>query len=179
MGVDKALLKFDRLTFIQHVTRTMHEVFNDLLIISDKWKTYEFLKIPVVPDIYKNCGPLGGIHAAFHHSTASALFVVSCDTPFISRELIGHIIGYEGDAEVKIPSEDSSLHPLCGFYTRGCLPVIEMNLNKQCFKVQDIFHQLKTLIIPITPELQFYTKELFLNFNNPADIQMFGITRPC
>lgn len=131
---------------------------------------YRFLNLPTYPDISRGCGPLGGIHSAFVHSRAQSVFVAACDTPFPARDLIYHIINTDPQSSARIPASQGKLHPLCGYYSRGCLPEIQQRLEHRQLKVLDLLKQVNARTIEITPDLEFYRKDLLLNLNEPKDL---------
>src|SRR3989304_6097335 len=124
MRGDKALLTFEGEALISRIARTMKGVFSQVLLISNSG-TYRFLGLPVFADLYRDSGPLAGIHSGLLHARTSAIFVVACDMPYVFQELIEYIVDFESNADVKIPMIDRTLHPLCGLYSRRCLPTVE------------------------------------------------------
>lgn len=170
MGTNKALIAWDGLPLIAHVSRTMQHVFKRVLIVADDAEPYRFLRLPVYPDIFKDSGPLGGIHAGFVHSGAKSIFVAACDTPFISRALIEYIIHYPSGASVKVAQMDGVVHPLCGWYDRSAMPYLQQALEANQLQLKKVLYHLKAAEVPITNELPFYHPLLLKNFNTPADV---------
>lgn len=173
MGTDKAMLLLNGLPLIQRIAGVLHEVFEKVVIVSDRGNAYSFLNFPIYPDIKKNCGPLGGIHSAFVHTDAPALFVVGCDTPFITSGLVHYICDFESLDEVKVPTMGGQLHPLCGLYSRKVMPQLEENIRRELLSLQFLLEKVHPAIIPITPELPFYDKRLLTNINSLHDYEAF------
>jgi len=172
MGKNKGLLPLKGKTFIRHITDTLQNVFHRVIIITNQENNYDFLKLEIFNDIYQDCGPLGGIHAAFVHSKARSCFFVSCDIPFITSSLIDYIIRFESDgAVIKIPSMGNKIHPLCGLYQLQCLTTVEHNLIKRNLKVRNTLDCLDVCIVPIVKELTFYHTDLLKNFNDLKDYE--------
>lgn len=171
MGTNKALLEWDGLPLIAHVARTLQHVFKRVLLVADEAEPYRFLRLPVYPDIFKDSGPLGGIHAGFVHSGAKNIFVAACDTPYISRALIEYIIHYPSEASVKIARMDGEVHPLCGQYSRAAMPYIQQALETRRLRLKKVLNDLKATEVPITEELPLYHLHLLKNFNTPADFE--------
>ncbi|MCI0538035.1 MAG: molybdenum cofactor guanylyltransferase, partial [Verrucomicrobiales bacterium] len=79
MGRDKGQLRLGRQTLVDHIRQSARQ-----------------LKVPVrvvYQDAVPRCGPLGGVYTALKRSRASAVLFLSCDMPFVSRELLAKVAG--------------------------------------------------------------------------------------
>jgi molybdopterin-guanine dinucleotide biosynthesis protein A len=170
MGTDKALLELDGRPLIAHVATTLQTVCEHVVLSANDPQRYQFLGLETIEDDYGEHGPLGGIYSALAHTLTPAVFILACDTPYVSHELVRYIIEYDSDADAKIPSMNGNLHPLCGMYQRHCLTTIQERLENQQNRVQDLFSVIPTEIIPISPALPFYKENLFANLNLPSDV---------
>ena len=186
IGSDKAKLAFQGRTLIQHVAGVMSEVFADVVIISGRELRYEFVGLPVLPDVFPNRGPLGGIHTALNHARGRPVFAAACDLPFISPDLIELILDRVGHPSlstgspggwaradkprVAFPVAGDIVQPLCGFYSHACLALIEERLQNNRLGVIDFIETIDVLQIDITP-LEFYREGLLLNVNSPEDCE--------
>ena len=170
MGTDKALLVLDGRPLIAHVASTLQAVCEHVVLSANDSQLYQFLGLETIEDDYAERGPLGGIYSALAHSLTPAVFILACDTPYVSPELVRYIVDYHSDADAKIPSMKGNLHPLCGMYRRDCLTTIQERLENQQNRVQDLLSVIPTEIIPISPALPFYKENLFANLNNPIDV---------
>lgn len=171
MGSDKALLKVGGVTLIERAVTLLTRMFPSVVISSDRGAAFEFLGIPVLPDIRKDCGPLGGIQAALMHTNADRLFVLACDMPFVSPDLIRYLISSHPDADAVVPSSGGRVHPLCGLYSRNGLPAIERALDRGSYRLQDVLGELKAGFVPITSDLPFYRSYLLDNLNTVEDVE--------
>ena len=171
MGSSKALLQFRGTTLIQHIASVLTRAFASVSIIADRGEKFSFLNLPAYSDIKKNCGPLGGIHSAFHHTKAESIFVVSCDEPFVSKDLIDYICDFESVSDIKVPSFHGNVQPLCGLYRKSVLPAIERCFAADDLRMKHLLLQCHTTTIPVSPALPFYKEHLFANLNNPSDYQ--------
>lgn len=170
MGRDKALIELNGRPLIEHVASTLCSVFERVIVASGGRSDYDFLGLESFGDLYKDCGPLGGIHSGLVHATTPAVFVLSCDMPFVSEELVRHIASFRTDAFVRIPSQDGQLQPLCGWYEHRCLTEVVRHLEANRLRVLDVLRDLPSTIIPISASLSLYRENLFTNFNTPADV---------
>lgn len=174
MGKNKSFLKLGNQTIIERIAELMKSIFNDVVIITNTPDEYKFLDLPLYEDIYKWKGPLAGVHSALTHSTTEKIFVLSCDVPLMTKEMIEYIVEYKTDKPV-VYCEAAGYHqPLVGVYSKEILGEIEKFLTES--EISDkSFHQfLKNIDAEIIhPEnLPFYRDEIFFNVNRPEDYEM-------
>lgn len=83
MGCDKAELKLDQQTLLQRAqTLLLRAGAVDVIT----------LRHDHVTDVYPNCGPLGGIHAAIHHAPQRAMLIIPVDLPLLAVEDIQQLL---------------------------------------------------------------------------------------
>jgi molybdopterin-guanine dinucleotide biosynthesis protein A len=171
MGKEKALLEFHGKPFIKHIAETLSRLFEHIVVVADEPSRFEFLHLPVVPDVFKNCGPLGGIHSALVYSSTERVFVVSCDTPLLQPEFISFLLDDVPDNDVLVPSVGSFVHPICGMYKKSCIPVIEEWLTVKKYSVLQFLQtqQTKKVELSVDEELRF--GQSLQNINTPEEYQ--------
>ncbi len=167
MGTNKALLTSDGKTFIEQIAKELLSVFNEVVIISDLKEQYEFLKLPVYEDIYKNRGPIAGIHSAMHHTKHENLFIASCDIPCINKDLIWYLLEARQEEAVTIFSVENVPQPLVGIYHSKILPIIEEKLQSYQLSVLKLISEVRSSVIPF-PWSGEYPHGL-VNVNTPEE----------
>lgn len=171
MGQDKALLMYKDKPFIQHIAETLKQVFEKVIIISDDTGAYIFLNIPIYEDIYKNCGPLSGIHSGFINSTTENIFITSCDVPFINSIAVQYILDHHSQSDATVFSIDQHIQPLFGVYNRSCFMKLENHLEQKQYSVLQFFNNIPTNVIQLKSSLAIAFSENLKNVNNPEDYQ--------
>jgi molybdopterin-guanine dinucleotide biosynthesis protein A len=131
MGRDKAQVEFDGKTFLERITDVLAQRFTEIVLVTGDGQSYSngAIGFLTVSDIHPNCGPLGGIHAALSHTTSERIFVVSCDIPLLTVELLDHLLAHRDDAPIVVAAIDGRPQPLCGVYARSVLPLIDEHLR--------------------------------------------------
>lgn len=168
MGSDKAMLTFDGLPFLE---RLLHELsdFDELLISVDSPENHSQIKLPTITDIYPDCGPMGGLHAALNSCKAEALLTLSCDMPLFRRELAEYLCAeLAPDADAVVPlTSDGRMHPLCAVYRKSTVPIFETLLRSGNFRMRDALKKLSVRYVTIsdTP----YSEKYLQNVNTPAE----------
>jgi molybdopterin-guanine dinucleotide biosynthesis protein A len=170
MGTDKALLPVKGIPLIRRVVDTLCSTFSSVYLITDHHEKYNFLGLPTIRDIHPDSGPLGGIHAALTTIDTDSVFVVGCDTPFVSKDLITYIVEYESAAAVRVAQEQRRIHPLCGVYTKACLPAVSARLASRQLTIMRFLEEVGYTAVPIAPDLPWYDSNLLLNINTPGDL---------
>lgn len=176
MGVDKSLLKINDRFVIENITDLMKNIFENVIIISNKSDYFEFLGLNIFPDIYKNKGPLAGIHSGLINSKNEKIFVISCDVPLMTKEIIDFIINYKSEKFVKVAKADGYIQQLCGLYSKYCIEQVEKILNdeimsdvKKC-SVLKLIESTESEIIDIEKHNVLKGSE-FLNMNTMEDFE--------
>src|SRR6266478_6032898 len=112
MGEDKAFLRLGNCTLLAHALNLARAVAGNASIVGSSGKFAAFG--PVVEDIYPDCGPLGGIHAALTQTATDLNLMIAVDLPFLRPSFLNHLItqARKTSAVVVVPKAGGSLQPL-------------------------------------------------------------------
>lgn len=168
MGRDKALLCLGGIPMVRILVEKLRRLADPVTIVADHRDRFGELGLPVLADLLPGCGPLGGIHAALHGLDARETFILPCDTPFVSHDLIAYIVAFPTDAPARVALMEGRLHPLCGVYSPACLPAIEDAITARRFALRELLDRVGAAIVPITPDLPFFNTRLLVNINDPS-----------
>ena len=183
MGQDKSFLKFGNHTVIEHAAELMKSLFNDVKIITNETEKYKFLELDCYEDIFKGNGPLGGIHSGLYHSSTELNFVISCDIPLITKDVIEFIINHKDNYSAVVTKADGFIQQLCGLYSKILLPEIEKLIessqdevrnnaqHKRKCMVLSLIDSVNSKIIDIENEYADYKSGTFFNINKPGDYE--------
>jgi len=184
MGGNKSLLKIGELTIIERVRDLMKSIFNEVILITNDPADYKFLNIPIYKDLFKHKGPLAGIHAGLTHSSSEKNFIISCDLPFITPEMIKYIVDFKTNKLITVAIADGYIQQLAGKYAKNCVYEAEKILNDQLSAEEKGINQKKKnisllkLIEKVGAEtisvesLLFYKEEIFFNMNDVEDYNL-------
>lgn len=172
MGRDKALLAYQGSSLLERVLQTAMVISRDVFIVGETKKYSQFGD--VIEDEYRNCGPLGGIHAALHSSDADYNLMLAVDMPFVSSALLQFLAqqAMSSGADVTVPEVANKLQPLCAVYQRSFEPTAENALKNERYKITSLFAEVKTRAVG-EKELAAagLGADLFRNWNSPADVE--------
>lgn len=171
-GSNKALIEINGRLLIQRVANQMTGLFDRCLLVTNTPDEYAFLSLPMTGDIYRDCGPLAGIHAALQKISDDRAFVVACDMPNLSGELIRYLCEtYGPEFDVVIPWLKHGQEPLFGLYHKRSLAVVESYLKQGRCQIIKALEDLKVRrlaqreILAITGDLS-----CFKNINRLEDL---------
>ena len=171
-GSNKALALLQGKPLIRHVADIVAAIFTDCLLVTNTPEQYGFLNMPMIRDRYQGMGPLAGIHAALLQISTPRAFVVACDMPNLSPELIQYLCSInEQEYDVIIPWPNKGQEPLFGVYHKKSAAVIESHLSQKDCQIIRALEDLQVRrvgeqeILAITGDLA-----CFKNINRPVDL---------
>lgn len=181
MGENKALLQLNGKSIIMHISHLMLTLFQRVILITNDPDKYDFLGLESYKDIYPGKGPLGGIHAGLKYSKTEKNFIVSCDIPLVTGELIKFLTEYETIQPVTIARAEEYIQQLCGIYNKSVLDEADHMLctdstevsgvRKSKCRVLSLIEKTGAEIIE-SYDIPCYTEGMFLNMNKPDDYRI-------
>jgi molybdopterin-guanine dinucleotide biosynthesis protein A len=169
MGSNKALLQIEGKTFIEHIAETLRLVVSRVIIIADRQEEFAFLALPMYPDIYKECGPLAGLHSSFIHTDTPAVLAVTCDMPLLEASLLSSLLDVPPSYDAALFSSNEFIQPFPGFYRRSCLPRLEDNLQGKKYSVIGLIRALNVITFPVPPLSCSQKLNPFTQINEQSD----------
>lgn len=126
-----------------------------------------------IPDQFPGSGPLAGIHAALSaiaERDGDRAVVLACDMPYVTADLMTHMLELSRHADAVVPLTENGYHPLCAVYTLACLDPMVHRLREGRLKVQDVLDEVNTTVVR-SDELERFgpRHRLLRNVNTPGD----------
>jgi molybdopterin-guanine dinucleotide biosynthesis protein A len=172
MGRDKAFLQLGDETLLSRAIKLAGAVAKEVRIVGDARKFAGFGQ--VVEDVYRDRGPLGGIHAALSSSATEWNLMLAVDLPFVRPELLKYLLqrAHESDATVTVPQAGGGLQPLCAVYQHSFAETAEQSLRDGKNKIDLLFGQVKTCVIDEDELARAgFSAEMFRNLNTPEELE--------
>lgn len=170
-GKNKALLNVGQEIILDSIVKVLNAVFSKIIIISNKSEDFSLFPFDVYQDIYMDIGPLGGIHSALKNLETDAVFIVSCDMPFLNKEIVCELIDfYENNHfDIVIPQIEIRIEPLHAIYSNSILRSLELYLNTtKEYKIRNFFPMVATGFLNL--ESNDKNRKVFTNINSPDDL---------
>jgi molybdopterin-guanine dinucleotide biosynthesis protein A len=171
-GSDKAFLDFRGRTLLDRALEIARTLTPEVLVVGERSRFNG--KASVVEDVFRDRGPLGGIHAALSVTATELNLVLAVDLPFVSSGLLQYLVqrARSSSALAVVPASDEGWQPLCAVYRRAFLGHAERALLQGKNKIDPLFQTIE--VLPIRePELsqQGFSANTFRNLNTPADLE--------
>lgn len=160
---NKALLNYKSKTFIENLIEAGKN-FEEIIIISNDKEPYKKYNLKVIEDIYKDKGPLGGIHSALIHSKFDKVFCIACDMPLLKSETLNKIGKLNFMEDILVPKSNGRIQPLCAIYSKNIIDEVEKNLKENNNKLQYLIKNNSHKIIDIE-----ISEDNFINVNTTEE----------
>jgi molybdenum cofactor guanylyltransferase len=173
MGTDKAFVDYDGRTLLARALDLARSVTPEVRIVGSPEKFSPFA--PVVEDVFRDCGPLGGIHAALQSSLTELNLMLAVDMPFVSWTFLYYLISQARatpEAAAVVPRDNVGWQPLCGIYRREFTEAAENALRVGRNRIDWLFEAVRTRVIG-REELEGagFSRALFRNLNTPEELE--------
>ena len=179
MGVDKAFVQLDGRTLLARALELARGLASEVRIVGDVAKFEKFG--PVVEDIFQNCGPLGGIHAALRASATDLNLILAVDVPFLAAQFLSYMIEQAvncSSASAVVPRAAGGWQPLCAVYRRSFAEGAETALRAGHNKIDRLFDLLEIRVIDEDELVRAgFSLEIFRNLNTPEELEVANASR--
>jgi molybdopterin-guanine dinucleotide biosynthesis protein A len=151
------------------VSSVVAAVVPSVTLVTDRPDEVSFLHLPIISDVYHEAGPLGGLHAALSAARSSSVLLVSCDLPFLTLELLRHLLRQHGSRHVTVPRTDR-LHPVCAVYDCLLAGLAERHLKAGQRSMMDFLEAAGYASIELAGVEPPFDPRVLTNVNTPEDL---------
>ena len=148
MGRNKALLRLNGRTLIEHVVQAARSVTDNIFLVTNQPDDFAFLQRPMYPDIIPNLGPIGGILTALHHCKTQHCLILACDLPFITPDALEALVrrtrAHDRGAVLDV---GRGPEPLCGIYPAAALAEVQARIDSGELKLQKLLDRLGVNVV--------------------------------
>ena len=174
MGLDKSRLRIGGLSFVERINEALRPLARRVCVVSSRADA-DAHGLTIVRDLYEGRGALGGLHAALAECKAEWAVIVSCDLPFVTRELFERLASFvSNDADAVAPIQaDGRPSPLCALYATGaCRAVAEELIRTDDLRPRALLWRVRTRWVAFDELSDLDGSELFFeNVNTPEDYE--------
>lgn len=172
-GRPKGLTLLDGRRLIDRVLDALRGVVDETFVIAnDRAVVAALSHVRVCGDLRTERASLVGLHTALSHCRDGAI-VLAWDMPFVSPSLLAHLRDLGAAAGVAaIPVGPHGPEPLCAYYPRSLLPLIERQIDAGELRLSALVEALSdAIVVPMRDVSRFGAPQImFANINTPTDL---------
>jgi molybdopterin-guanine dinucleotide biosynthesis protein A len=172
MGTEKAFVELDGRNLLFRALDLTRAITPNVRIVGSRGKFSNHGS--VIEDVFRDCGPLGGIHAALRVSETELNLALAVDMPLVSPSFLRYLIGQAAAATelAIVPRCDGRLQPLCAIYRREFGDAAERALRKGRNKIELVFDEVSIRVIEGDEMARAgFSCDMFRNLNTPEELR--------
>jgi len=163
MGRDKAQIIFDNQSFLDNVISLVENFTSDIVISSNQNPVTNY---PVIVDIYKNIGPIGGLYAGLQAVRNDYVLVLPVDMPLLNKNVLKYLFEHiNPDKKINVFHLNNRPQMLTGIYHKDVLPVIKEQITQKDYKLQHLLQKVSFNLIDASA-----FENDFVNVNSPDEL---------
>jgi molybdopterin-guanine dinucleotide biosynthesis protein A len=168
MGQEKGLVDWKGKSFLTWILEAVTPVSDKVFLVT-KEESYRKYKLSMIPDIYENKGPVGGIYSALRNSKSKWNLILSCDIPKIKSDLLLELIesGKSNPSPITIASDGIYDYPLVGVYHQSLADEFGNATRENKLKLRALVDSFSPNRLVIEPENQPF----LANVNSPEELE--------
>ncbi|HUS86132.1 MAG TPA: molybdenum cofactor guanylyltransferase [Bacteroidales bacterium] len=171
-GITKANIVVDGRSILRNILDLVSPIFSETIIVANNLDGFsEYSDYRIVRDVFRKVGPLGGLHAGMKACSTEAVFLLACDMPSLSEDIIRYQIDlfFRSGCEILIPRIGQWDEPLHAIYSRAVYQRLDQFLGStRKYAIRD-FLQLAEVEY-FNPEMKNFKRQVFTNINTPDDL---------
>jgi len=179
IGKNKALEIIAGKSLLRRVYEKVRQVSGKVIIVTSR----EFSDMPesfiaqIVPDIYPEKGPLGGIYTGLKTSGSPVNLIAACDMPFMNVNLLKQMVAVIGDFDAVIPRMDKGMiEPLHAVYSGNCLSIIEERIKQNRLSIHAFLDVINVRYFEKVESLRFDPELVsFFDINYQSDLDRAAV----
>jgi len=166
---------------ILHVVEKIIGIASEVVVVvgkNDEIEKYAAIlpsQVTIVKDMVEGKGPLMGILTGMKKMHSEYTVVLPCDSPFIKKEVLGHLFSKVQGADAVIPRwPNGNVEPLHTIYKiSSAISAAEVALEADELLILDMIKRLKKVVYLKTDKLRIFDQDLvtFFNINRPEDLR--------
>jgi molybdopterin-guanine dinucleotide biosynthesis protein A len=174
MGKPKAWLPFGDELMLPRVVRILADVVSTIVVVAAPDQDIPPLPddVMIARDPEEGRGPLQGLAAglAAIGERCDAVYLSSCDVPFLQPAFVRRLIQLLGDGSICVPRVGDYHHPLAAVYRTGVRPKVDGLLSENRLRPVFLFDAVPTRVV-LPEELADVdpTFQSLRNLNTPDD----------
>lgn len=166
IGKDKGLIDFNGKKLILHQIDLLSHFFNHIYISAND-NAYSQYNFPVIKDIYKGIGPMGGLHAVMENTDYDYYLFLAVDLPFMNVSTLKLLLNRKRNRHIIIFKHGKFIEPLCAIYPKIFYSEIVKRIKLKDYKLHNLISDSEVDYVNI-----HHQTKVFKNINYPSDLHV-------
>ena len=172
---NKAFADLQGEPLITHTIKKLKVLFSKIFLVTKTPEIYKFLEdkeVSLVEDQTSLFHAMGGIYSGLMQVKTSYAFISACDMPLIQPDLIRFLWQSRKGYKAVVPIWRGFFQPLCAFYSKDCLKILKMMIEKKSYELNLLFEKIPTHFIKEKEMVLYDPKGLsFEDIDTPSDYE--------
>ncbi|MDP2335425.1 MAG: molybdenum cofactor guanylyltransferase [Bacteroidota bacterium] len=169
MGSDKSLMELKDKSLVEYAIDALKPLCSKVVISSNN-SVYGFTGCEVWPDELPDGAPMIGIYSCLKRSETEINIILSCDMPLMSTAMLEYLLANSENYDITVPvHSDGFIEPLCGIYKQSSIEILKEFIDRSNFRLNQCIQAASSQLVPVGPQLSFFSSSLFSNINTPDD----------
>ena len=177
MGRDKASIEIDGIPLLEQICTLAKTIADRVYVITPWPERYQNIvpkdchlirEVPLAKQTTPG-GPLLGFAGGLTRVTTEWVFLLACDLPCLNvselERWTNYLEGVSPEAIALLPRHPKGWEPLCGFYRRRCLPLLNEFINQGGRSFQHWLAKYPVQELPVSD------RQILFNCNTPEDLE--------
>jgi molybdopterin-guanine dinucleotide biosynthesis protein A len=172
MGANKSFVELAGKPLIQHTLERVRRLNAPVILVTNDPDLYRRFETPMVSDVVRGKGSLGGIYSALMNSATPYTLCVACDMPLLDVGLLHYLLSLRAGFDAVVPMLDGQPQGLHAVYHHRCAQPIHDLMDRNELRITALFNHLRVRLVgeaairAIDPELRSFT-----NLNTPEELE--------
>ncbi len=169
MGRDKSLLVYRGRTLLERAVGLLQCLDLEVRVIGSCREETSPPSTVFREDLIPGLGPIGGVYTALQLSVADA-YILACDLPLVTVELFQLLESERDRFDVVVPRNNlGDIQPLCGIYSKRCLPDIKSAIDQGALGLQRLIKGGRLKVGLLNVERRGLSDQVLMNVNTQED----------
>lgn len=173
MGRDKASLDFGGKPLASHMVAELQRGASEVFVVGNGSERYAANGVASLSDAVDGVGPIGGILAGIRAMSSDVGFVIACDMPFLTAELLAFVADRIGaDEDGVMVRADNGIEPLCAAYRKRLATRLEAMIRDGETAARAVTRWARIAFVDSEElEQHGFHKRSWFNMNTPQDYE--------
>ncbi|MGH1363538.1 MAG: molybdenum cofactor guanylyltransferase [Calditrichia bacterium] len=167
-GSPKALAEFHGKRLIDHAVSLAQQLSENVFVCCGSAPLPLDSSIQQLPDLFQNCGPIGGLHAAFESCETERIAIIPCDMPLVTANIYKTLLENDKHDQPVVAVSERGVQPLVSIWPVSARGSIELQMATKRYGLHALLKHLDAIEVVFNTAV---AERQFRNVNTLADLR--------